>query len=56
MSNHNKTTPTEELLKVGKWLDDDKDYKLSTHEKQQEFARKRNEPAPTEWDNWKAIK
>jgi hypothetical protein len=44
----------EELLEVGKWLDEDKEYKLSTHEKQSEFARKRN--YPTEWDDWKSIK
>ena len=30
------------LLKVGKWLDDDKDYQLSTQEKYDEFVKKRN--------------
>ena len=31
--------------------DDSTEYELSTHEKQAEFARKRN----YEWDEWKAI-
>ena len=30
------------LLKVGKWLDDNKDYQLSTKEKYEEFVKKRN--------------
>lgn len=30
------------LLEVGKWLDDDKDYQLSTREKYDEFVKKRN--------------
>jgi hypothetical protein len=30
------------LGKVGKWLDDDKDYQLSTQEKYDEFVKKRN--------------
>ena len=30
------------LLKVGKWLDDDKNYQLSTQEKYDEFVKKRN--------------
>lgn len=45
---NNKITPlsngdfrVEELAKVGKWMDEDKGYSESTHEKQQEFAKKR---------------
>jgi hypothetical protein len=30
------------LLEVGKWLDDNKDYQLSTKEKYEEFVEKRN--------------
>jgi hypothetical protein len=30
------------LIEVGKWLDDDKDYRLSTEEKYNEFVKKRN--------------
>ena len=30
------------LEEVGKWLDDDKDYQLSTQEKYDEFVKKRN--------------
>ena len=30
------------LLEVGKWLDDNKDYQLSTKEKYEEFVKKRN--------------
>lgn len=30
------------LGEVGKWLDDDKDYQLSTQEKYDEFVKKRN--------------
>jgi hypothetical protein len=30
------------LLEVGKWLDDDKDYRLSTEEEYNEFVKKRN--------------
>jgi len=30
------------LEEVGKWLDDDKDYELSTQEKYDEFVKKRN--------------
>jgi len=30
------------LLEVGKWLDDDKDYQLSTQEQYDEFVKKRN--------------
>ncbi len=57
MNNNIKTLPNgdfivEPLAEVGKWMDDDKDYQLSTHEKQQEFAKKRN----YEWDNWRPIK
>ena len=33
---------TQTLLEVGKWLDDDKDYELSTQEKYNEFVKKRN--------------
>jgi len=29
------------LEEVGKWLDDDKDYQLSTQEKYDEFVKKR---------------
>jgi hypothetical protein len=53
---NNKITPlsngdfrVEPLEEVGKWMDD-KGYELSTHEKQQEFAKKRNCP----WDEWKS--
>ena len=56
---NNKITPlpngdfkVEELAEVGKWMDEDKNYELSTHEKQQEFEKKRNCP----WDEWKATK
>ena len=42
----------EPLAEVGKWMDQDKDYELSTHEKQAEFQKKRNCP----WDEWKATK
>jgi hypothetical protein len=38
---------------VGAEIMDDKGYELSTHEKQAEFAKKRNYP---EWDEWKSIK
>ena len=34
--------------------DDTSAYELSTHEKQAEFARKRNE-VKHEWDEWKPI-
>ena len=57
---NNKITPlpngdfkVEELAEVGKWMDEDKRYELSTHEKQQEFAKKRNY---CPWDQWKATK
>ena len=30
------------LAEIGKWMDEDKGYELSTHEKQQEFAKNRN--------------
>ena len=30
------------LEQVGNWLDDDKDYQLSTQEKYDEFVKKRN--------------
>ena len=30
------------LIEVGKWLDDDKDYRLSTEEEYNEFVKKRN--------------
>jgi hypothetical protein len=30
------------LEEVGKWLDDDKDYQISTQEKYDEFVKKRN--------------
>jgi hypothetical protein len=30
------------ITEIGKWMDEDKDYKESTHEKQAEFAKKRN--------------
>ena len=32
----------ENLAEVGKWMDEDKGYELSTHEKQAEFAKNRN--------------
>ena len=70
MNNTIKSLPNgdfkvEELAEVGKWMDEDKGYQESTHEKQAEFAKKRNyhisntnNPIdfPTEWDNWKSIK
>jgi hypothetical protein len=57
MNNNIKPLPNgdfivEPLTEVGKWMDEDKDYKESTLEKQAEFARKRNDP----WDQWKASK
>ena len=46
---NNKITPlpngdfrVEELAEVGKWMDEDKCYSESTHEKQQEWAKRRN--------------
>ena len=30
------------LIEVGKWLDDDKDYRLSTEQNYNEFVKKRN--------------
>jgi hypothetical protein len=45
-----------ELSEVADWHSD-KGYTLSTHEKQQEFAKKRNYTYEVEkcpWDNWKA--
>lgn len=32
----------EVLLRVGAWMDDDKDYVLGTREKYEEFVKKRN--------------
>ena len=41
------------ILEGEKIIEDDSiQYEESTHEKQQEFARKRNDP----WDEWKASK
>ena len=66
---NNKITPlpngdfqVEPLVETGKWMDEDKGYQESTHEKQAEFALKRNyhytnpidNPKP-EWDDWKPI-
>ena len=36
------------LLEVGKWLDDDKDYQLSTREKYDEFVKMRNYKYPSD--------
>jgi hypothetical protein len=36
------------LEEVGKWLDDDKDYQLSTQEKYDEFVKKRNYKFPSD--------
>ena len=36
------------LEEVGKWLDDDKDYQLSTQEKYNEFVKKRNYNFPSD--------
>jgi hypothetical protein len=30
------------LLEIGKWLDDDKDYQISTEKEYNEFVKKRN--------------
>ena len=30
------------IVRTGKWMDEDKGYKISTHEKQAEFAKNRN--------------
>ena len=35
------------LEEIGKWLDDDKDYQLSTQEKYNEFVEKRNYKFPS---------
>jgi len=71
---NNKITPlpngdfrVEELAEVGKWMDEDKGYQESTHEKQAEFAKNRNYhytntdnpidfPKNCPWDEWKATK
>ena len=36
------------LLEVGKWLDDDKDYQLSSKEKYDEFVKMRNYKYPSD--------
>ena len=36
------------LEEIGKWLDDDKDYQLSTQEKYNEFVEKRNYKFPSD--------
>jgi hypothetical protein len=36
------------LLEVGKWLDDNKNYQLSTQEKYDEFVKKRNYKFPSD--------
>jgi hypothetical protein len=36
------------LHEVGKWLDDDKDYQITTEEKYNEFMKKRNFKFPSD--------
>jgi hypothetical protein len=38
------------LIEVGKWIDDDKDYRLSTEEKYNEFVKKRDYKFPYDGD------
>lgn len=47
----NRLPELKQLEETGEMMSD-KEYEVSTHEKQQEFAKQRNDP----WDEWKPSK